>query len=157
MLTFSLWNTISWVVVVFIWMPRAPSAVTKPISFRRKVVDNGVFAGLMIMFLIQIEPGTWTSYLTWEAVVLCTAVISALAVWSVMVHIAGRMFRAVIGTGLGVLAGVTLVVVGIQFAHFFSPGLARDPILTLVAIGSLVGALTAAMLLNDPRPYVSAI
>jgi len=157
--TFSLTTTVASIAVVCAWLWCWASGRTKPLGFRRKVVDNGVFSGLVALGALtnSIEPWTWSSYLTWAAIVFPTAVITALVVLSVTAHIVGRILRVIISTGLGVLAGVPLVVVGVQIVRLAWPSLPRDPILGVVVIGSLVGALTAATLLVDRRPVASAI
>lgn len=153
MVTFSLWHSFVWLVIVCMSLC-AQSAATKPIHFRRKVAENGIFAGILTLWLISDWDEPWTWFLNWATVLFSAGVIAAWVGGSVVSHITGRILRVVMGTGLGVLAGVPWVVVGIMIARLAWPSLPRDPILTLAVIGSLVGALGAVTLLTDRRPCV---
>jgi hypothetical protein len=130
------------------------SAAPKALSGRRKVVLNGLMAGLLVSGQVSayLAPWTWSGLITWVLVLVPAAIICAWGVWSVTVRIAGRAPQAVIGIGFGLFAGVPLVVGGIQMARLAWPDLPRDPILSVVGVGSLLGAFTAAVLVWDRHP-----
>jgi hypothetical protein len=77
------------------------SAAPKAISGRRKVVLNGLMAGLLVSGQVSayLAPWTWSGLITWVLVLVPAAIICAWGVWSVTVRIAGRAPQAVIGIG----------------------------------------------------------
>jgi hypothetical protein len=99
----------------------------------------------------------WTLSLYWQALIVLVALVCAWVVWSIGAHTVGRISRAVLGAGLGVLSGVLLIIAGVQMAHLAWPNLPQDPLLSLVGIGGLAGAFAAAAVLFDHRAVGSTV